>query len=365
MQVFYHEDCLAYAAPAGLFDHGHSPYLARQIEQPEGPDRILNTRGVLENSPLNPLLDWREPVAASDEELLLFHTRDYIDSLIAAETEAQYVTSSTYMVQGGMHMVRLSAGCCLGAARAVLSGEHTLGYALSRPPGHHAAPAVADGYCFVNGVGLIACEALANGARRVATIDWDVHHGNGTQAGFYERDDVLTISIHMDHGSWGPTHPESGDVDEIGIGAGEGFNLNLPLPFGSGDLSYNLLFEQCIAPRVKAFDPDLIVLANGQDANMFDPNGRQCVTMAGYHRLATQLRELAADVCGGKIVATQEGGYNPSYAPYCAYAVAAGLLGQELEIADPIAIYPDPADRARRDVAELVARHPLLEGGAG
>ena len=164
----------------------------------------------------------------------------------------------------------------------------------------------------------------------------------------------------MDHGSWGESHPESGSVDEIGSAAGEGYNINLPLPFGSGDHCYDLAFEQCVLPRLRQFEPDLIILANGQDANQFDPNGRQMLTMAGYYRLATHLRAAAAQLCAGRLVVTQEGGYNPSYAPLCAYAVAAGLLGEAMEIKDPIAFYPEDRARAEADVAALIARHPLF-----
>jgi acetoin utilization deacetylase AcuC-like enzyme len=360
--VFFHQEFLDYRIPDGMFDSDPSPYLARQIEQPEGPDRILNTRGVLINSEISGRLDWFEPLPATDEELSVFHTREYIDRLKVASVAGEYLAASTYVMPDGMEVIRLSAGSAIGAAKKVVSGDYRIGYALSRPPGHHAQPGEADGYCFINGVGLAALEAIDSGFPRVAIIDWDVHHGNGTQAGFYGRDDVLTISMHMNHGSWGPTHPQSGDVDETGEGLGDGYNINLPIPFGAGDHCYNQLFQRCVVPAVQDFDPDIIVLANGQDANQFDPNGRQCLTMAGYYSLASQLRQLAQSTCDGRIIMTQEGGYNPSYAPYCAYAVVAGLLNRDMEIQDPIALYPDDAARAEREVDALIARHPLLAG---
>lgn len=131
----------------------------------------------------------------------------------------------------------------------------------------------------------------------------------------------------------------------------------------SSDLETSVItsvFEQCVVPKVQAFNPDLIILAKGQDANQFDPNGRQMVTMAGYYQMASQLRQLAQEVCGGKKVMTLEGGYNPSYAPLCAYAVAAGLLGAEMEIKDPIAFYPEDRVRAEADVHALKQKHPLF-----
>ena len=358
--IFYHEDFVDYKIPPGVFDGMESPFLAHQMDQPESPERIANTKAIFEKSELSEYIDWLSPQPASDEAILRFHSQQYLDRLENAQGKAHHFTQSTYMTEGGMSVIRLSAGAAVDAANYVVSGNGQLGYAISRPPSHHAQPDEADGYCFINGVGLAAHVALDSGCEKVAIIDWDVHHGNGTQAGFYDREDVLTISMHMDHRDWGETHLQTGDVDEIGTGPGKGFNVNLPLPFGSGDYCYTKLFERYIAPLVEKFNPDMIVLANGQDANQFDPNGRQCLTMAGYYCLASQLSDLAEKTCNGKVIMTQEGGYNPTYAPYCAYAVAAGLMNHEMQIKDPIAFYPDDSIRAEQDIQRLVERHPLL-----
>jgi acetoin utilization deacetylase AcuC-like enzyme len=293
--------------------------------------------------------------------LLGFHTAAYLAELKEADEAGRWFGRTTYLPAGGMRGVRLAAGAAIEAARDVAAGRERIAYALVRPPFHHAQPDRADGYCFVNGVGLAALAAIDAGCKRVAIIDWDVHHGNGTQEGFYDRDDVLTISLHMDHGSWGAAaHPQTGGVEEIGVRAGEGFNLNLPLTFGAGDHAYALAFERCVEPVVRKFAPDLLVLANGQDANQFDPNGRQMLTMAGFHHLASRLRGLANELSGGRIAVTQEGGYNVAYAPFCAYAVAAGLIGRDLEIPDPLAFYPEDQARAEADIEALIERHPLL-----
>ncbi|MDH3377310.1 MAG: hypothetical protein OEQ39_10150 [Gammaproteobacteria bacterium] len=351
---------LLHRIPDGVFDSLPSPLLEKQIEQPEGPDRIINTVSVLRRGPLSQRLSWGTPVSATDNELLTFHTTDYLQRLKESDKKGKYLSASTYLPAAGLETARLAAGAVLSALRYVLNDEGSMGYAMCRPPNHHAQPNMADGYCFLNGIGLAALEAIAQGYKKIAIIDWDVHHGNGTQAGLYHRDDILTVSMHMDHGSWGASHPESGNVDEIGEAAGEGFNINLPLPFGSGDQCYTAVFERCVVPKVREFNPDLIILANGQDANQFDPNGRQMVTMAGFYTMASTLRELANEVCGGKLVMTQEGGYNATYAPLCAYAVAAGLVGADLELKDPIAFYPEDSSRAQRDVQALINRHPLL-----
>jgi len=361
MKVYFHEAVLAYRAPDGVFECAPSELLEIQTPHAEGPDRIANMRSILQRSPIAGDLRWAEPAPASDDDLLQFHTADYLSELKDADKVGRWFGRTTYLPAGGMHGVRLAAGAAIEAARDVASGRESIAYALVRPPFHHAQPDRADGYCFVNGVGLAALAAIEAGHKRIAVIDWDVHHGNGTQEGFYARDDVLTISLHMDHGSWGAAaHPQTGGVEEVGVGPGEGFNLNLPLPFGAGDRAYALAFERCVEPALRKFGPDMIVLANGQDANQFDPNGRQMLTMAGFYHLAGRLRALAGELCGGRIAVTQEGGYNVAYAPYCAYAVAAGLIGRDLEIADPLAFYPEDPARAEADLQALIDRHPLL-----
>jgi acetoin utilization deacetylase AcuC-like enzyme len=225
--------------------------------------------------------------------------------------------------------------------------------ALVRPPGHHAAPAMCDGYCFFNNVGVAAQAARAAGIERVAIIDWDVHHGNGTQAGFYADPSVLTVSLHMDHGAWGPSHPQTGAVDERGEGDGQGTNLNIPLPMGSGDLTYALAFERFVEPAVRAFAPQLLIIANGLDASQFDPNGRQLLTMNGFNHLAQSARTLADELCAGKLLIVQEGGYNPAYSAFCLHATVEGFIGRPSSVADPLAYMPDFGVRSHADIDAL------------
>ena len=360
MKVFYHPTMLNYCPPSGMFDATPSDLLDIQMTQPERPERLLNTVSTLQKGPVAAYLDWQTARCATDEEILTFHTDSYLSKLKLASKNGVYFSASTYICPDTMAAVLLAAGAAIDAAKSVVNGNYKQAYALVRPPAHHAQPDQADGYCFVNNVGLAVHEALNFGLKRIAVVDWDVHHGNGTQEGFYDRADVLTISMHMNHGAWGPSHLQTGDVDEIGVDDGEGFNLNLPLPMGVGDHGYLQVFDRCVAPTLQKFQPELIVCANGQDANMFDPNGRQCVSMAGFYQLAMRLRDVAENLCNGKIVITQEGGYNPTYAPYCAHAVVEGLLGLEPLLEDPIAFYPDDISAAQASIEQLIHRHPLL-----
>lgn len=171
------------------------------------------------------------------------------------------------MNPGSWDAALLASGTTLSAMKYILDGNGKISYALVRPPGHHAQPTQADGYCFLNNAGLAVKLALRSGINRVAVVDIDVHYGNGTAEGFYDSNRVLIISLHMNHGSWGPSHPQSGSVDEIGEGEGLGYNLNIPLPNGSGNRGYQHAMTELVVPAIKKFEPEMIVLVVGQDSS--------------------------------------------------------------------------------------------------
>ncbi len=362
LDVFFHPDVLGARVPDGLFEKPASPLLAHQVPFAEGPERIANIRSVLERGPSAHRFRWHEGRHATDAEILRVHTAAYLDALRAADAKGHWFTATTCLPAGGLRAVRAGAGTVLAALDAILGGQTGMAYAVVRPPGHHAGPDVADGYCFLNGAAMAAERARDAGCARVAIVDWDVHHGNGTQAVFYDRADVLTVSLHMNHGAWSPeTHPQTGEVDEIGTGPGRGYNLNLPLPFGSGDAAMIALMHRVVLPALRRFAPDLIIVSNGQDASQFDPNGRQLVSMAGFHALAAQMAALSADLDLRGMLVVQEGGYNPAYTGFCAYATALGFLGAPLDLSDPLAYYPEDQAAAAQAVTAVVARHPLLD----
>ena len=361
LPVYFHPDVLSMKTPDGLFEKAPSPLLKHQVPFAEGPERIDNIKSVFERAPSAHRFQWHDGRHATDEEILSFHTGEYLQRLKSWDEKGHWPNDTTYLPPTGLKGVRAGAGTALQALSEILENRATKAYALIRPPSHHAAPDAADGYCFLNAVGMAASLALKAGLKRVAVVDWDVHHGNGTQEGFYDRNDVLYISLHMDHGAWGESHPQTGDVDEIGRDAGLGFNLNLPLPFGTGDSAYVDVVEGIVVPALEAFAPNLIIVSNGHDANQFDPNGRQAVTMYGFHAMASALAASANELCGGKLLVVQEGGYNVAYVGFCAYASALGFLRVDLDLDDPLAFYPDDKKRARETVRELVSRHPLLD----
>jgi acetoin utilization deacetylase AcuC-like enzyme len=352
IDVFYDERVLLHDTRAGLFDTEEADLLAVPELHPENVERVRNMRSVLERGPLAPRLRWHAGRLATVEELEVVHEAGYVSSLReACERGGGRFTKTTFVGPGSWEALLAAAGTCLEAADAVLDGGSRIAYALVRPPGHHAQPAQADGYCFLAHEALVAERARARGVERVAVIDWDVHHGNGTQECFYRSADVLSVSLHMQHGRWGPSHPQSGTAEEIGEGDGAGFNVNLELGIGAGDATYAAAFEEIVTPIVRQFRPELIVGASGQDASGFDPNGRQNVSMAGFRSIGATAAALADELCGGRMVLVQEGGYGRTYSAYCLHATLEGVLGvDEPLLGDSLAYVPDDAARGRAGI---------------
>ncbi len=349
LRVYWHDDCLLHNGGDSVLESEPPDYIVLPEPHVETAQRVLNIRGILQKGPLQDRLDLRNGRAATDADILSFHTPAYLDSIKAADANPEPVRidgGGTVVADGSFAAAKAAAGTTLDALQAVMTEPGGPVYALVRPPGHHAQPTMGDGNCIFNNVALAVEAARAQGAEKVAVIDWDVHHGNGTQAGFYERADVLTISLHMNHGSWGENHPESGLADEVGRGEGVGFNRNRPLPYGVGNEGYEAIINELVTPLIDDFAPNLIIVAAGVDANAFDPNGRMLVDMAGFRRLGLIARQLAARHCKGRLLLVQEGGYSPTYSAYCAQGMLEGVLGlTEGLVDDPISYYPDRSEQ--------------------
>lgn len=357
IDVFWDARVLDHDTGTGFWEAAPSELLAEQEPHPENAARVRNMKAVLERGPVASHVRWRPGRLATEDELATVHDPEYVAAIrdLCARGGGR-LTSTTVVSAASWEPLLAAAGTCLAATDAVLDGlpggpsggaaDHiTKAYALVRPPGHHAQPRQADGYCAFSHAALAAQRARDRGVPRVAVIDWDVHHGNGTQECFYARPDVLTISLHMAHGSWGASHPQTGAPGELGTGPGAGHNVNVELPVGAGDRAYADAFEHVVAPVLRAYRPGLIVAASGQDASAFDPNGRHNLTMAGFHRIGALLGGLADELTGGRIVLTQEGGYARGYAAYCLHSTLEGLLGLPPALADPIAFVPDDVER--------------------
>jgi acetoin utilization deacetylase AcuC-like enzyme len=357
LAVFWHDAALEHDTGEGLWEAPPSDLLAVQELHPENAVRLENMRSVLQQGPLAPALRWCEGRLAETDELERVHDAEYVRRIReTCEAGGARLSSTTVLSARSWEPALAAAGTTLAAADAVLAGDALIAYALVRPPGHHAAPAQADGYCFFNNAALAAERFRSAGAERIAIVDWDVHHGNGTQACFYERDDVLTISLHMRHGSWGPSHPETGSAAESGAGAGEGYNVNVELRLGSGDGAYGEAFRRVIRPVLERYRPDVVIGASGQDASTFDANGRMSLTMDGFHAIGRHVRE-SIDRNGARLLLVQEGGYARTYAAYCLHATLEGVLGRDRLLADPIAYLPDDVMHADEDIDVVCSEH--------
>ena len=336
------------------------PYL--HFESPESKVRFAS---LVEVTGLSTHLVRIEPQPATDEDILRCHTPEHL-ARIKTESEqprgGDAGDGTSPFGHKGLDIARLAAGGSIAALTAVLDGTVDNAYALVRPPGHHARPETGMGFCMFGNAAIAVAHARAkNPDLRVVTMDWDVHHGNGTQAIFYDSPDVLTISIHQD----GLFPANSGHIDETGEGAGRGYAMNIPLPAGTGNGGYLHTLTEAVVPAIRRFRPDVIVIPSGFDASCFDPLGRMSVTANGYRAMTRVMLDVAAEVCDGRLMMTHEGGYSPTYVPLCGVSVLSEMSGVPVDAINELyATFDDKPESALTDgqravVAEVRAVHGL------
>ncbi|HET9370228.1 MAG TPA: histone deacetylase [Vicinamibacterales bacterium] len=248
--------------------------------------------------------DVREPRPATHEELARVHTAEYLDRMTQLSRKSAMIDEDTFTSPETIEIALLAAGAAIDAAmHAWKTGRSAT--ALVRPPGHHAEPDRAMGFCFYNNIALAAAALRAAGANKVAIVDIDVHHGNGTQNAFYADRTVLFISSHQY-----PFYPGTGAAHERGTGDGEGYTINIPLPAGADDLVFQRAYSTIVIPALERFAPDVILVSAGFDAHELDPLGRMRLTTDGYMHLLRLLHDAAARLCSGRIAMITEGGYH-------------------------------------------------------
>ena len=302
---------------------------------PENPETKRRLKNLIAVTGLEADLVMTGAPAATREDLLRVHPATYLDDFKAlSDATGGELGRRTPFGPGGYEVAAQSAGLALEALRAVLRGEMRNAYALSRPPGHHALPDFPNGFCLLANIAIAIRAVQAEGmARRVAVLDWDVHHGNGTEAIFYDDAEVLTISLHQDR-----NYPmDTGAFADRGRGAGEGFNLNIPLPPGTGHDGYLAAMDRLAVPAIRAFAPDVIVVACGYDAAANDPLGRMLATARTFREMTERVMALANDLCDGRLLLVHEGGYSEAYVPFCGHAVLEALSGSARTAPDPFA----------------------------
>jgi acetoin utilization deacetylase AcuC-like enzyme len=273
---------------------------------PERPQRIEVLIEMTE-SLRRPDLHHLTPRAAALEEIALVHDPDYIETVArTAALERFDFDPDTHSSRESYRTALLAAGGVLTAVEAVLDSEAENAFAIVRPPGHHALPNRAMGFCFFNNVAVAAAWLVrVKGLDRVLIVDWDVHHGNGSQEIFYESPQVLYISTHQY-----PHYPGTGSMNEQGAGCGEGFTVNAPMPAECGDDEYLRVFDNLIAPIARRFKPEFILVSSGFDSHFRDPLASMRVTEDGFAAMCRRVKALAAELCAGRLVAALEGGYD-------------------------------------------------------
>lgn len=303
---------------------------------PESPETKRRLKNLMDVTGLSRELDMRGADSATREDLLRVHPASYLDAFKAASDDAGGNLGRTApFAKDGYEIAALSAGLAKTAVEAVLKGDLHNAYALSRPPGHHCLPDFPNGFCLLANIAIAIKAAKARGlAQRFVVLDWDVHHGNGTEHIFYERDDVFTISIHQE----GNYPLDTGALSDRGRGAGNGYNLNLPLPAGAGHTAYLHAMDSIIVPQIEAYAPDIIIVACGFDASAIDPLARMLATAETFREMTLRIKAAAERLCDGRLVLVHEGGYSEVYVPFCGHATLEALSGSKITAPDPMAV---------------------------
>lgn len=324
----------------------------RTGNHPESPDRLTaildfwNEQGILDR------LVRVSPRRATPEEVALVHEPRYIREVeeFAAAGGGQF-TIDTVLSAESYDVALLAAGGVLSAVDSVFMGIPRV-FVLLRPPGHHAEPSAGMGFCLFNNVAIGARYARTRyGVERVLIVDWDLHHGNGTEAVFYDDRSVLFMSTHES-----PAYPGTGWYSDAGRGKGEGFTVNMPLPPGAGDDEIRQVFEEVFLPIARQFRPGLVMVSAGQDGHFADFMGYMRLTAAGYGWLMNAVREVAEEWASGRVVVVLEGGYNLKALPYSTLAVVSSLGGLDAILPEPFPAPQPGRDGSRQEFLNRLAR---------
>ncbi len=318
---------------------------------PEHAGRLERIQQHLKESGLTELLTRVPTVAATREQLQRVHTNDHIDFVYTMSYREGYLDPDTYVRDGSWEAALHAAGGVTALVGEVAAGRLDNGFALVRPPGHHAEANRGMGFCLFNNVAVAARAAqVEHGLERILIVDWDVHHGNGTQHIFYTDPTVMYFSTHQY-----PYYPGTGSKEERGAGPGEGTTVNVPFPGGVGDEDYRLAFERLLVPLARRFRPDLIVVSAGYDPHWRDPLAAMEVTLTGFAHLTQILLHLAQELCEGRIVFVLEGGYDLDALAYGVINTLFLLSGHKERVTDPLGRSPMEVRRVPELIEELCA----------
>jgi acetoin utilization deacetylase AcuC-like enzyme len=330
----------------------YAPALAHtKAHHPENHTRMLALLPALEKSGSLSKLIFLDPEPATIAQLRMVHTPELIEFArqISSRGGGLLDHGDTYATAESFELARTAAGACCAAVDAIMTGQADNGFALVRPPGHHAETDRVSGFCLFNNVAAAARQAqVIHGVNRVAIIDFDVHHGNGTQDIFFEDDSVLFISLHLFTPFF---YPGTGAMHEVGVREAYGYTVNIPFPPYVGDIGYGRAFDEIVRPKVAGFEPDLILVSAGFDAHWQDPLAMSGLSLTGYAHLVRALLSLADDLCQGRIIFILEGGYQLEVLCQGVLNTCYALLGED-KIGDPFGLMP----RAEEDIAGIIER---------
>lgn len=293
----------------------------------------------------------QEARSATADELARIHHAEYISLVRETAGRAVALDPDTFTSPDTYEVARLAVGAACQAVDDVMDAAGRRGFAVVRPPGHHAERGRAMGFCFFNNIAVAAAHARARGLSRVAIVDYDVHHGNGTQWSFYDDPSVLFISSHQY-----PYYPGTGAASDVGTGAGAGFTVNLPLEVGATSADYELVYQRVALPVLRQYKPELVLISAGFDAHQRDPLAGMRLTTEEFGRLTALVAGVADEVCAGRVVALTEGGYD-LHALASSLDVAMHVLAGESSLDD----FPPPQDATPRGEACLTAVTPEVK----
>ncbi len=295
-----------------------------------------------------PGVSWACPGPAERDQLRRVHAEAYLGRLESLRGATPRVFDERAILPGSLAAIYRAAGAGITGVDALMRGASRVAFGLVEPPGHHATPDRGMGFCAINNIAVATAHAIADlGCKRVLIIDWDVHHGNGTQEVFERRDDVLFFDCHQEG-----IFPGSGSAEEIGAGPGEGYTVNVPLPKGTPGTDYEFIFRELLVPLASRFGPDLVAVSAGFDAHHADPLGGMKLDESSFAALAQVALEIAEREAGGRLLLMLEGGYGIEALRGCVRACIQALLHPR-----PNPRLPPPSDACRRVLEEVQRAH--------
>jgi len=327
----------------------HEKYLEHNLgpDHPESPERLKKILEFLKKIIDKPSIELLKPNPTSEEDLLRVHTKDYAEKIKSMSQTGDVLTLDTPVPSGVYEIAKVSAGGAILAGKSVCEKKVDNAFALIRPPGHHAGKNFGGGFCYFNNIAIMIEYLRAkHPLKKFVILDWDVHHGNGTQNIFYTDPSVLYFSTHQS-----PLYPGTGMIDEIGEGDGKGYNVNVPLNPGTTGTSFLYILNELFIPLTKEFKPDIICVSAGYDAYFNDPLANLRFTIKTYADATRLVKDIAEKVCDGRIVIVLEGGYNLD-------ALSQGVLATISTLASLNSIkelYPPPEQKITGAVKENIS----------